>query len=348
MTSWQAGMAVPDWPLSFGSLNPEGWWSDFPVRLEHGHRLLALFVGLGVGVLCAGVWGNMRALWTAALVSSVVGLAGYVLNLEPSLRAHLGVWPAALAFVVTLASGSRSVSAPAGIGKMEKTLALAAFVLVCLQATLGGLRVTQETAGLVDVAVWLRVFHACVAQGFLVVLCALAVRMSLIVRPRPLYDPRFYGDPRPLVWGALVLVYVQLILGATMRHLGAGLAIPTFPAANAEGGWLPKVHNLYTDLNFGHTRVGALAVLLVVIYAAFRAMRASKPGRPIWLAAWRCSFIVICQALLGVFVVLHQKPKTLATLHVVLGAALLASLSALIVHLHSRFALAGAHTEAEK
>ncbi|NBV87465.1 MAG: hypothetical protein EBS01_14640, partial [Verrucomicrobia bacterium] len=105
---------------------------------------------------------------------------------------------------------------------------------------------------------------------------------------------------------------------------------------------------LYTDLNFGHTRVGALAVLLVVIYAAFRAMRASKPGRPIWLAAWRCSFIVICQALLGVFVVLHQKPKTLATLHVVLGAALLASLSALIVHLHSRFALAGAHTEAEK
>ena len=35
VTSWQAGMAVPDWPLSFGSLNPEGWWANFPVRLEH-------------------------------------------------------------------------------------------------------------------------------------------------------------------------------------------------------------------------------------------------------------------------------------------------------------------------
>ena len=46
VTSWQAGMAVPDWPLSFGSLNPEGWWANFPVRLEHGHRLLGALVGL--------------------------------------------------------------------------------------------------------------------------------------------------------------------------------------------------------------------------------------------------------------------------------------------------------------
>jgi len=341
-------MAVPDWPLSFGSLNPDGWWSNFPVRLEHGHRLLAAFVGLSVGVLCAGVWGNMRALGVAALISVASGAAGSLFKLDPSVRAHLGVWPAALGFVLTLWLVSRSARAPEGVGRTERILALAAFLLVCLQATLGGLRVTQETAGLVSVAVKFRVIHACVAQGFLVVLCALAVRLSLIVSPRPLYEPRFDGDPRRLIWGALSLVYGQLVLGATMRHLGAGLAIPTFPAANAEGVWLPAAHNLYTDLNFGHTRVGASIVVIFVMFAAFRAMRASKPGRPIWLVAWRCSFIVICQAVLGVFVVLHQKPKTLATLHVVLGAALLASLSALLVHLHSRFALAEARMEAGK
>jgi hypothetical protein len=40
------------------------------------------------------------------------------------------------------------------------------------------------------------------------------------------------------------------------------------------------------------------------------------------------------QASLGVLVVLHQKPKTLATMHVVLGAGLLACLAVLLVHLH--------------
>ena len=339
VTSWQAGMAVPDWPLSFGSLNPEGWWTNFPVRLEHGHRLLAALVGLSVGVLCAMVWGNLRALWLAAFVSAGAGGLGSWLALEPSLRAHLGVWPAAVAFGVALAFGARSRASVGGIGRTERLLALAAFVLVCCQATLGGLRVTQESAGLVNLAVGLRIIHGCVAQAFLVVLAALAVRLSLLAKPDPLYEPRFDINPIRLVWFALAVVFGQLILGATMRHLGAGLAISTFPAANPQGGWMPTVHSLYTDLNFGHTRFGALLVICVVLYADFRAMRASKPGRPIWIVAWRSSFFVICQAALGIFVVLHQKPKTLATLHVVLGAGLLASLSSLLVHLYTRFSL---------
>jgi cytochrome c oxidase assembly protein subunit 15 len=345
VTSWQAGMAVPDWPLSFGSLNPEGWWANFPVRLEHGHRLLAAFVGLGVGVLCSLVWGNVRALAIAALVSLLAGGAGVAFSLDAPVRAHLGVWPAAIAFAATLILGAKSRQSVGGIGKFERALALGAFILVCLQATLGGLRVTQETAGLVSLAVKLRITHGCVAQAFLVVLSALTVRLSLLAAPRPLYEPRFDTNPTRLVGFALLLVYCQLILGATMRHLGAGLAIPTFPAANPNGGWMPAAHNLYTDLNFGHTRLGALIVLCVVLYADFRAMRASKPGRPIWLVAWRSSVIVICQALLGIFVVLHHKPKTLATLHVVLGAGLLSSLSALWVHLHTRFTLAEASSE---
>jgi len=56
---------------------------------------------------------------------------------------------------------------------------------------------------------------------------------------------------------------------------------------------------------------------------------------------------VVCQAALGIFVVIHQKPKTLATLHVVLGAGLLASLSSLLVHLHTRFSLAKLGRQAE-
>ena len=114
-----------------------------------------------------------------------------------------------------------------------------------------------------------------------------------------------------------------------MRHLGAGLAIPSFPAANPDGGWLPKTHNLYTDLNFGHTRIGAIAVTLIVCMAVWKALR--SPSARLRMGALKSGVLVLFQACLGVLVVLHQKPKTLASLHVVLGAALLASLTALLV-----------------
>ncbi len=330
VTSWQAGMAVPDWPLSFGSLNPEGWWGNFPVRLEHGHRLLAACVGLAVGVLCSAVWGNSRALGVAAVVSLGAGFAGKYLGASAALLAHLGIWPAALAFVACLFGMSRRNPA---VGGAERGLALAAFLLVICQATLGGLRVTRETAGAVDVALVFRIVHGCVAQAFLVVLVALSARISILAGNREL--PGLGKNlPTGLVWTALLVVYGQLILGATMRHMGAGLAIPTFPAANASGGWMPQTHNLYTDLNFGHTRFGALVVCTVVLVTAGRVLFSSRRGGSVWIGAARCGLLVVIQAALGILVVLHQKPKTLATVHVVLGATLLASVAALLVRCH--------------
>lgn len=339
VTSWQAGMAVPDWPLSFGSLNPEGWWANFPVRLEHGHRLLAACVGLVVGVLCAAVWGNWRALGVAANVSIMFAAGGSLLSAPPWLRTHLGIWPAAAAFLLCL---TRMRARNEAVGSAERSLALWAFVLVCFQATLGGLRVTQETAGWISIATVLRVVHGCVAQAFLAVLIALAARISLLEHP-PLEGPmRNGGRAARRVAVAGFLVYLQLILGASMRHLGAGLAIPTFPAANPEGGWLPKVHNLYTDLNFTHTRVGALVVTITILSAIFLVLRNSQRGQLIWSGAFRSGVLVVLQASLGVLVVLHQKPKTLATFHVVLGAALLASLVALFVRIRAAGESSGA------
>jgi cytochrome c oxidase assembly protein subunit 15 len=44
VTSRDAGLAVPDWPLAFGQLNPPRWWQIENVRTEHGHRILAFLV----------------------------------------------------------------------------------------------------------------------------------------------------------------------------------------------------------------------------------------------------------------------------------------------------------------
>lgn len=46
VTSRDAGLAVPDWPLSFGTLNPPKWYAIENVRTEHGHRLFAGSVAL--------------------------------------------------------------------------------------------------------------------------------------------------------------------------------------------------------------------------------------------------------------------------------------------------------------
>jgi heme a synthase len=329
VTSWQAGMAVPDWPLSFGSLNPEGWWADFMVRLEHGHRLLAAVVGLAVGCLCCAVWGNFAPLGGAFLFSLGASLFGRFLGAPPIVLAHLGVWPGALAFLFFLFRGGRRSS---GVGDVERRLVVAAFVLVCLQATLGGLRVTQETAGAVAIATAFRVFHGCVAQAFLVVLVALAVRLSFYGKPADANWSVSVKGSRKWAWAGVGAVYFQLILGASMRHLGAGLAIPTFPAADPSGSWLPTAHNLYTDLNFSHTRLGALFVVTVVLWAAVSVVRAVPRGHGAVFWAKLGGLVVCLQAVLGVLVILHQKPKTLATLHVVLGAALLSALTAVLVH----------------
>ena len=80
MTSNQAGLSVPDWPLSYGQVMPQMTGGVF---FEHGHRMVATFVGmLTVGL---AIWlarkeqrGWMRKLGWAALGAVIVqgGLGG--------------------------------------------------------------------------------------------------------------------------------------------------------------------------------------------------------------------------------------------------------------------------------
>src|SRR5205809_6233854 len=53
VTSTGSGLAVPDWPLSFGQLFPRMVGGVF---YEHGHRLVAGTVGLATLVLTITVW----------------------------------------------------------------------------------------------------------------------------------------------------------------------------------------------------------------------------------------------------------------------------------------------------
>lgn len=236
---------------------------------------------------------------------------------------HLRLWPAALAFLITIflhARGRQLVHSP-----VVRGLALAAFVSVCFQATLGGLRVTQETAGALDSALVLRILHGVFAQTFLCVNVALATMLASAWQTQTISnDEKAARALRKWAWLAFAAVYLQLIVGAAMRHLGAGLAISTFPEASPDGSWLPAVHNAFVDLNFMHTRVGAIVVICLVLLAAGYAVRRMCYIPGITRPAWTLIGLVLIQSALGMFVIWHLKPRTLTTFHVLNGAALLA------------------------
>lgn len=271
-TTAGAGMAFPDWPLSNGSLNPDGWLTDFFMLLEHGHRL------------------------TAGLVATLVAVQFF--------------W----------------------VARVRRTLPKAAFALalwaligIFAQALLGGLRVVLDPEGIaassVQIATTFRVLHGCFAQVELCLVVALAAKLSPAWL-RIQSTPAFRSISR-LAWMTASLIFVQLIVGATMRHLGAGLAIPTFPLT-PDGSFLPKVHSALIDLNFTHTRVGALIVTVFVLWLAVRAWRQTEAllARPAVLLL----ALLITQIALGIFVIWNHKQSLLiTTLHVVNGAALLAT-----------------------
>lgn len=68
VTTHDAGMAVPDWPGTYGYnlfLYPVSTWlyGPFDLLIEHGHRLLGSWVGLLVIFLCISAWQTDPRRW---------------------------------------------------------------------------------------------------------------------------------------------------------------------------------------------------------------------------------------------------------------------------------------------
>jgi len=66
-TSIGAGMAFPDWPLSNGSINPEGWLQDLAMFAEHSHRLTGMVMGFITIGLAVWLWRREERGWLRQL-----------------------------------------------------------------------------------------------------------------------------------------------------------------------------------------------------------------------------------------------------------------------------------------
>ena len=73
-TSIGAGMAFPDWPLSNGSINPEGWLSDISKFAEHSHRLSGMMMGFITIGIALWLWLRERRAWLRHLGFWALGI----------------------------------------------------------------------------------------------------------------------------------------------------------------------------------------------------------------------------------------------------------------------------------
>jgi cytochrome c oxidase assembly protein subunit 15 len=265
VTSIEAGMAVPDWPTSFGSYDPfrtglynpddpsARWWNVLPVLAEHGHRLIGALVGLLTVVLAGWTWWADDRRWM-------------------------------------------------------RYLSAGALLLVTLQGLLGGFRVTANSVTLAAV-------HACTAQIFFALLVALTLFTTPTWRTRrgALPDTPRTWRLRWLSLVAVVALYIQIVLGAVLRHHGQGID-PLFASIHIAGAFAVT---------------GLLLAVFVYVQKHFDA------NGPLTRATWTMVGAVSVQFALGLaayVVMLHETQmvqsfwQTLLTVgHLVVGALLMAT-----------------------
>jgi cytochrome c oxidase assembly protein subunit 15 len=298
VTSTGSGLSVPDWP------NTYGWfmWA-FPMSkmvggifYEHAHRLIASTVGFLILVL---------AIWLG--------------------RAEPRRWVRRLGY-----------------------LALGA---VIAQGILGGITVLWYLPDAISIA------HASLAQ---IVFC-LTVTIALATSPG--WKRGYIADPKGprrtelptpnsqlprrldspddrtlqrIAIATTAVIYAQILIGATMRHTGAGLAIPDFPLSF--GHLVPPIWDSKIAIHFAH-RVGAATVALLILATAGRIFFHHGSRSELRRPAILLLLLLTLQITLGALTVLSHKQFIINSLHVVNGALVLVTSLVLTLRAHrARFA----------
>jgi len=281
VTSKGVGLAVPDWPTTFGYnmfLFPVSKWIG-GILFEHTHRLIASTVGFLTIILAIWLW--------------------------------------------------RTEDRPA-----VRTLGLLAVGGVILQGILGGLRVTmlKDQIG---------IFHACLAQAFVGLIVLIAIVTTNSWRSlAPDVDLRKIVPIKTLAIATTIAIYLQLALGATMRHQHKDLAILDFPTAN--GAWIPDTSasslakiNAWRDaralsdvdavqiwLQMAHRFLAVLIGIAVIAFCIRVVKDASHMTALRRLSIWWVVLFFL-QFTLGAWTIWSNKAADVATTHVAVGAIML-------------------------
>jgi cytochrome c oxidase assembly protein subunit 15 len=339
VTSHGAGLAVPDWPNTYGYnlfFFPFSKWLG-GIFFEHTHRLIASGVGLLTTILALWLFGRKsRPLlrWGGALLL-LAGLLALFLNPQSTGRSPMEDDLMLLAVGAAALAGSFVWPKCEPSPKWLRRLGVLAFFAVVAQGVLGGLRVTllKDQLG---------IFHATLAQLFFVLMSAIALFHTAFWRNLPAQAEGGAKRLRCFFLAATLLILAQLALGATMRHQHAGLAIPDFPAAYGKiwpdtgpasvlrynqqrievEGYAP-ITAFQIVLQMVH-RLAAGIIFLMVGACAWLARRQLGPQHRLSRLASGWLLLIVAQIFLGAATIWTGKTADIATAHVACGALSLA------------------------
>jgi protoheme IX farnesyltransferase len=223
VTTYGAGMAVPDWPNTYGYnlfLYPlASWLHVWDVFLEHSHRLIGAGVGMITIALAVVLWRRQRRTWMRWM--GLVALAG-----------------------------------------------------VLGQGTLGGLRVIEDALLLAKV-------HGCTAPVFFALTTAMVAWTS---RPWVTGIAAPHSSARLvqwLAWGPSAGIYLQIALGAQLRHL----------SPKADVSWF----ELWVWLHLIVAGLVWIGVIAAALFASRRLADQPRIARRAWLLLW----LFLVQLILG-------------------------------------------------
>jgi cytochrome c oxidase assembly protein subunit 15 len=216
-----------------------------------------------------------------------------------------------------------------------RRLGYIALAAVMTQGLLGGITVLWYLPDPISIA------HASLAQ---LVFC-LTTTIALVTSPgwRRAYASHLRGgrarDDFVLVKvtaATTALVFLQIVVGATMRHTDAGLAIPDFPLAF--GHLIPPQWDAKIAIHFAH-RAGAVLVTFAILAATGHVFYHHRSRPELWRPAALLVLLLAAQITLGAWTVLSAKHYIVNSLHVVNGGFVL--VSSLVLTLRSSRATIG-------
>jgi cytochrome c oxidase assembly protein subunit 15 len=228
--------------------------------------------------------------------------------------------------------------------KWVRRLTLVALGAIVAQGLLGGLTVLAKLPPAVSSA------HAGLAEIVFVLTVSFAVFTSRGWATA--YEPagRLAESTSPLARdvglrclsiAAICAVYLQIVLGAVMRHTGAGLAIPDFPLMF--GRLLPPTALFAVPgvaVHFAH-RLGALVVAACLVATAWRVFARHGDRRELARPALLLLVLLVLQVTLGGLTVLTGKDVVVNTAHLAVGALIFATTVVLALRVHRPHFAAG-------
>jgi cytochrome c oxidase assembly protein subunit 15 len=201
-------------------------------------------------------------------------------------------------------------------------LGVAALGAIVAQGVLGGLTVLFFLPPAVSTA------HAGLAEIFFCITVAIAVFVSPSWKATddPVDDRRL----RAIATFTTGVIYIQILIGAVMRHTGAGLAIPDFPWMF--GHIVPDHWSSKIAVHFAH-RTGAAVVAAFVLSNAIYIWRRHTDRVELANPALKLIILTVIQVTFGALTVLSQRQVLINSLHVVCGALVLTT--SLVITLRS-------------